>query len=81
MAPCGGLCGRGLAPLETFTRSQLAAISLIFMVFHDFHSFSKDFMTFHAGCWLAERKWNTGFQGRLTRSSLEELGGFLKDFE
>ena len=39
-------CGQGPAPLETFTRSQLAAISSIFIDFYDFHEFSYDFMDF-----------------------------------
>ena len=43
----GNVCCRGLDPIETFARSQLAAISLIFMDFHDFHRFSKDFMRCH----------------------------------
>ena len=46
VAACGGLCGRGPAPVETFTRSQLAAISSIFTDFYDFHRFSEDFMDF-----------------------------------
>ena len=45
-ASCGGLCRRGPAPKETFARSQLAAISSIFMDFYDFHRFSRDLMDF-----------------------------------
>ena len=53
---------RPVAPLETFTRSQLVAISSIFMDFHDFHGFSNDFMRFHgfqgsglgAGCYFID---------------------------
>ena len=43
----GNVCRRGPAPIETFTRSQLAAISSIFIDFHDFHRFSEDFMRLH----------------------------------
>ena len=49
--PVGALaaeCQRGPAPLETFTRSQLAAISPIFMDLYDFHGFSNDYMRFHS---------------------------------
>ena len=41
------VCQRGPAPIETFTRSQLPAISWISMDFHDFHRFSEDVMRFH----------------------------------
>ena len=51
---------RGLDPSETFTRSQLVAISMIFKDFHDFHQFSENFIKFHgfqgsgvgAGCYF-----------------------------
>ena len=54
--------GRPVAPIETFTRSQLAAISSIFMDFLDFHWFPEDFMRFHgfrgsgvgAGCYYID---------------------------
>ena len=39
-------CGRGPAPLEIFTRSQLAAISSILIDSHDLHRFAGDFMRF-----------------------------------
>ena len=55
-------CHRGPAPSETFTRSQLAAISSMSVIVHDFHKFSKDFMRFHGfqesmvgvGCYCTE---------------------------
>ena len=58
----GRECHRGPAPMEIFTRSQLVAISLIFIDFHDFHEFSLDFMRFHgirgsgvgAGCFFMD---------------------------
>ena len=47
---------------RTFTRSQLAAVSSIFMDFHDFHGISKDFIGFlefqgsgvGAGCYFID---------------------------
>ena len=46
MAAFANEAKRGPAPLETFTRSQLAAISSIFKDFYDFHRFPKDFTDF-----------------------------------
>ena len=46
------VCRRGPAPIETFTRSQLPAISWISMDFHDFHRFSEDVMRFHGFLWI-----------------------------
>ena len=51
-------CQRGPAPLETFTRSQVAAISKIF---HGFSRFSLDFMRFH------------GFRGSGVEKPVESL--------
>ena len=51
-------CQRGPAPLETFTRSQVAAISSIF---HGFTRFSLDFMRFH------------GFRGSGVEKPVESL--------
>ena len=59
---CGRLCKRSPVPVETFTRSQLAAILSFFIDFHDFHRFSKDSMRFHgfrgsgvgAGCYFID---------------------------
>ena len=48
--PCGGLWGRGPAPIETFARCQfaaIAAISSILMIFMD-SWISDDFMRFHS---------------------------------
>jgi len=47
LATCGPLWHRGPAPNETFARFQLAAISLIFLDFHNFYRFSCHFMRFH----------------------------------
>ena len=46
-AACGEPKARPVAPIETFARSWLAAISSIFMIFMDF----MDFMRFHVISW------------------------------
>ena len=53
-AASADVCGRDVAPKETFTRFQLAAVSSIFIDFRGFHEIfyrfswiSGDFMRFH----------------------------------
>ena len=57
-AASADVCGRNDAPKETFTRSQLAAVSLIFMDFRGFHRFidSSNHRIWRLG-WLARLGW------------------------
>ena len=88
---CCTLWHRGPASIETFARSQLAAISSIFTDFNEISLISSYFHGFHglagwlaAGCWLGwggrgggeEGGWWRGLEEIPTRSSLEDLGGF-----
>ena len=57
-AASADVCGRDVAPKETFTRFQLAAVSSIFMDFRGFHRFidSSNHRIWRLG-WLARLGW------------------------